>query len=100
MTRIEKEKGIVELMIRLYCRKRHSPEKEMCAKCETLRTYAFERLEHCPDGEGKPSCRRCHRHCYKPEMRSAIREVMRWAGPRMFLYHPLEAFKHISWPFR
>lgn len=25
-----------------------------------------------------------------------MRAVMRWAGPRMILYHPIEAIKHLK----
>ena len=34
-------------------------------------------------------------HCYKPDMRERMRKVMRWAGPRMILYDPIEAIKHL-----
>jgi len=34
-------------------------------------------------------------HCYKPEMRERIRGVMRFAGPRMALRHPLLAVRHL-----
>ena len=32
--------------------------------------------------------------CYAPKEREAIREVMRWAGPRMIWYAPKDAFIH------
>jgi hypothetical protein len=28
-------------------------------------------------------------------MREKIKEVMRFSGPRMLLYHPLDAFRHL-----
>lgn len=34
-------------------------------------------------------------HCYKPAMREKIREVMRFSGPRMMLYHPVLAVSHV-----
>lgn len=34
-------------------------------------------------------------HCYKPEMREKIREVMRFSGPRMIFHHPYLAIKHV-----
>jgi len=40
-------------------------------------------------------CKKCPIHCYKPDMRVKMRAVMRWAGPRMVLYHPIEAIKHL-----
>jgi hypothetical protein len=41
--------------------------------------------------------RRCARaaHCYRPEMRQRVREVMRFAGPKMLLRHPLLAVRHL-----
>jgi len=34
-------------------------------------------------------------HCYAPEMREKIKEVMRYAGPRMLLSHPILAIAHL-----
>ena len=35
-------------------------------------------------------------HCYQPEMREKIRQVMRFAGSRMLLYHPALALWHVA----
>ena len=40
-------------------------------------------------------CRNCKVHCYKPEMREKIREVMRYSGPRMIFHHPAAAIRHV-----
>ena len=34
-------------------------------------------------------------HCYKPDMRQKVRQVMRYAGPRMMLRHPILAVRHM-----
>ena len=34
-------------------------------------------------------------HCYQPQMREQIRQVMRFSGPRMLLYHPVLAVWHL-----
>ena len=34
-------------------------------------------------------------HCYKPEMRERIRQVMRYSGPRMITKHPVAAIRHL-----
>ena len=94
MNRIENEKKTVGLMVRLYCR-RCEGNKELCPDCSELLSYAEERLDRCKFGSGKPTCKKCPVHCYKPDMRERVRKVMRWAGPRMMLYHPLEAIKHL-----
>ena len=43
----------------------------------------------------KTFCSVCKTHCYKPEMRQRIREVMRWSGPRMLFHHPVLAVRHL-----
>lgn len=43
----------------------------------------------------KPICARCPIHCYKPVMRERIREMMRYAGPRMLRRHPILAIRHL-----
>ena len=91
---IEREKKTVELMIRLYCRKKEK-NTVLCADCEELLRYAHARLDHCPFGEKKGACKECTVHCYKPAMKERMREVMRYAGPRMLLYHPAAALRHL-----
>ena len=61
-----------------------------------LLEYADSRLSKCRFGENKPTCRRCPVHCYRPEMRRQMQDVMRYAGPRMFFHHPIIAIRHIS----
>ena len=94
MNRIENEKKTVGLMIRLYCR-HCEKNKSLCGDCAELLKYAEARLDRCKFGEEKPTCRKCPIHCYKPDMRERMRKVMRWAGPRMILYDPIEAIKHL-----
>lgn len=94
MSRIDKETRIVGLMVRLYCRRKEG-NRELCPECAALIDYAGARLRHCPFGERKSSCRKCTIHCYRPEMRERIRRVMRYSGPRMLLYHPLEYLRHL-----
>ena len=94
--RREREKEVVSEMINLYCRKNHGSKKgEFCDSCRELRDYAASRVDHCPFMENKTFCSNCKVHCYKPEMREKIREVMRFSGPRMLLYHPLLAILHL-----
>lgn len=92
--RIDREKRIVERMIRIYCRHREG-NAELCGECAALVAYACSRLERCRFGAGKGSCRRCSVHCYRPDMRRRIRTVMRFSGPRMLLYAPLEFMRHL-----
>lgn len=92
--RIAHEKRVVELMIRLYCRKKEK-NQTLCPDCEELLRYAHTRLECCSFGEEKGTCKECTVHCYKPVMREKMKLVMQFAGPRMLLYAPWETIKHL-----
>ena len=94
MTRIDEEKRTVEKMIRLYCRRKEG-NRELCPSCSEVLEYAVVRLSRCRFGNDKSTCQKCPVHCYKPMMRDKMREVMRWAGPRMMLYHPVDAIRHL-----
>ena len=83
------------VMVAMYCRDHHH-RKEICADCKELLDYAIKKLQLCPLKEERTTCGTCHIHCYKPEMKNKIREVMRYAGLRMIKLHPLLAFKHIA----
>lgn len=92
--RIAREKRTVAAMIAIYCRRRHGSHRSLCPECAELRQYAFRRLDRCRFGDAKPTCAQCAIHCYKPEMREKIKQVMRFAGPRMLLRHPVLALLH------
>ncbi len=81
-------------MIRLYCAAHHATERP-CEDCARLAAYALARLDGCRFGPRKPVCAVCPTHCYRPREREAIRAVMRWAGPRMLLRHPVLAALHL-----
>lgn len=81
-------------MIHLYCRKNHK-DKELCQECLDLYEYAKMRIEKCPFMETKTFCSQCKVHCYKKDKREQIRKVMRFSGPRMLVYHPIMAIRHL-----
>ena len=93
-TKREREKQLVSQMIALYCKKNHRGQR-LCPDCAALDAYARQRSDHCPFMETKTFCSNCKVHCYKPEMRERIREVMRFSGRRMILYHPITAIRHV-----
>ncbi len=82
-------------MLRLYCRAHHGAGSPPCPDCARLGRYADRRLDLCPYGTDKPTCVNCPIHCYRPEPRERMRDVMRWAGPRMVWHHPLLALFHL-----
>lgn len=96
MGRIEREKRTIELMINIYCRKKHKREKgELCEQCKELLEYANKRLTYCKFGDNKSTCSRCPIHCYKKDMKIKVKEVMRFSGPRLIIYSPIEFIKHL-----
>lgn len=93
--RIAGEKETVAVMIGMYCRGNHGTDGgELCDRCGELLEYAHGRIDRCPIRDRKVRCSRCEVHCYSPEMRERIREVMRYSGPRMVL-HPGMALRHL-----
>ena len=97
-SRISREKRTIEAMLEIYCRSKHG--ENLCANCQQLLVYAFNRLEKCPFQENKPACNHCTVHCYSNKRRDEIRDVMRFSGPRMLYKHPVLALGHIIDTFR
>ena len=94
--RMRRERKTIKIMIHLYCHDHHGTKgDDLCPACQELQDYALMRLDRCPFQEGKTTCANCPVHCYKPEMRKRIAEVMRYAGPKMVLRHPVLAFWHL-----
>ena len=91
----QREKEMVSQMIALYCRKHHGGKGGLCPQCRALEEYARARSDKCPFMESKTFCSNCKVHCYKPQMRAKIREVMRFSGPRMVFHHPVAAVRHV-----
>lgn len=94
-TKREREKAMVSQMIALYCKKKHRTKHGLCPECAALNAYARQRSDKCPFMETKTFCSNCKVHCYKPDMRERIREVMRFSGPRMLFHHPIAAVRHV-----
>ena len=95
MTRIEKEKQTINLMINLYCKKKHKQKNGLCEGCQELLDYAHKRLDFCKYGNEKSFCSKCPIHCYKMDMRAKVKDVMRFSGPRLIIYSTIQFIKHI-----
>jgi hypothetical protein len=95
-----REEKTVAAMIHIYCHDHHGATDNLCTECAALADYARLRLEKCPYQDDKPTCANCPIHCYRLEMRDRIRTVMRYAGPRMLLRHPVLAVLHLSDGFK
>ncbi len=92
---MRREAKTVAAMIGRYCRDHHQSSSTLCEECEQLLAYARKRLHNCPFQEGKTTCGKCPVHCYGPSQRTRIREVMRYAGPRMIFSNPVMALMHL-----
>jgi hypothetical protein len=96
MKRLAKQKKTIGIMLRIFCDAHHGTDgRLLCPACAELLDYAERRLDKCPYGQNKGACSKCEIHCYKPEMRKRITEVMRYSGPKMATKHPLLAFGHL-----
>ena len=101
--RLNREKRTIQVMIELYCHGQgHAREAKanLCAECSSLLNYALNRVDKCRFQDVKPACARCQVHCYRAAERQLIRQVMRYAGPRMILSHPLLALHHLIDTYR
>lgn len=97
--RMTREFNTLAAMLRIHCQDRHADrahdEQGLCPECAELLAYARKRLAGCTYGPTKPTCANCRIHCYGAKQRESVREVMRYAGPRMLWRHPLLALAHV-----
>lgn len=102
--RREREKRTISQMVALYCADHHDAGartersysgEPLCAACRALDEYCVLRTERCRSMAVKTNCEECGNHCYAAKQREAIRGVMRYAGPRMLLHHPVAAVRHL-----
>ena len=93
---LELDRRTVSAMVHIYCHDRHATDRHaLCDKCAALASYAAARLEKCLFGEDKTTCRECPIHCYRPAERRDMKDVMRYAGSRMLVRHPILAIRHL-----
>ncbi|GAB4267583.1 MAG: hypothetical protein Kow0029_02160 [Candidatus Rifleibacteriota bacterium] len=86
----------VEKMIHIYCHAHHHIEgNSLCEECSEVLDYARTRTLKCPHFRHKIPCSKCKIHCYQEPFRSKIVKIMRFAGPRMPLRHPLLSIRKI-----
>lgn len=90
-----REKLTIRTMIQIYCRgHRHSPSG-ICSECGRLLRYALDQIDRCPyDRSRKPACGLCRTNCFSAEMHNGFHTIMRYAGPRMMMRHPILSMAH------
>ena len=105
----QKDIKVLISFIRVYCAAKHGERRprslpadlaplfpkgvELCDDCAALLHHALEKRRKCPL-DPKPSCKKCHIHCYSREHRAKIREVMAFSGRRMILRGRLDYLWH------
>ncbi len=67
---------------------------QLCAACNKLLAHALVKRINCPM-HPKPACKHCPQHCYHPEYRRRIREVMKFSGRRLLLTGRLDYLLHL-----
>ena len=87
--KVEKDIRILEKFIQVYCDTKHKDfEKtivnnlDLCEECFETLNYSILRREFCSLNP-KPSCKNCDIHCYKPDQRQKIKNIMRYSGMHM-----------------
>ncbi|QYJ78601.1 nitrous oxide-stimulated promoter family protein [Shewanella acanthi] len=95
--KLKYEHQTISAMAKIFCKANHQGQTEagLCSECLALLEYAALRLDRCPYGQNKPTCNKCPVHCYKPNQKQQVKEMMIFAGPRMLLTHPIRAIKHL-----
>lgn len=108
-----KDIRVLSEFIAVYCREQHKAEdskvfsinddklksvlgnKEivLCGDCSKLLHHGIAKLLLCPY-DPKPACRKCETHCYAPDYRERIREVMRFSGPYLMKRGRLDLLLH------
>ena len=96
---LEREYKTVNAMIKLHCRKSHH-SNGLCDECKEILIYSEARIRKCPHYKSKIPCKNCTVHCYQEPYKEKIRKVMRFAGPRMIIYHPILAYYHLLSQFK
>lgn len=99
-----REERVISQMVALYCAGNHDAASRteraccgepVCPACKAVDAYAVLRTARCRQMHAKTSCEKCPYHCYRPQEREQIRQVMRYAGPRMLTKHPIAAIRHL-----
>jgi hypothetical protein len=98
--RLRREQQTIAAMFRIFCQQQHGQAQGLCAGCQADLDYCRQRIDKCPYGESKPTCKNCVTHCYSASMQERVRTVMRYAGPKMLTRHPIATLLHLFWDAR
>lgn len=106
-----KDMKVLITFVAVYCRARHGGQPQvtvaippelsavhaaglnLCQDCAGLVAHAVEKRRRCPL-DPKPSCKKCHVHCYSRQYRSRIREIMAFSGRHLIMRGRLHYLWH------
>jgi uncharacterized paraquat-inducible protein A len=104
-----KDIKVLVKFIQLYCAAHHDNQEQaalpteieemfksgvaLCPECSAILEHGLLKRSRCPL-DPKPSCKRCHIHCYSREYREKIRNIMAYSGKRMILRGRLDYLWH------
>jgi hypothetical protein len=97
--KIEHDKKILKIFISIYCKKRHLEKgsevykDNLCKDCYELLNYAYKKLNNCLLNP-KPMCKKCPIHCYSPQNREKIKEIMKFSGIYLIKHGRLDLLFH------
>jgi hypothetical protein len=66
----------------------------VCQECASFLEYAITKRLNCPLEAEKPSCKHCRIHCYTPQQREKVREIMSYSGRKLMLQGRLDYVWH------
>jgi len=102
---------ILARFIQVYCHEKHDrqgisqvelpPELQprrgkrstICTECAELLEHGIRKRALCPL-DPKPSCKKCHIHCYGKEYRQKIRDIMAFSGRKLLLRGRIDYLWH------
>lgn len=103
----KKDIALIGTFVEIYCTGKHGDtarklftlpdgvgERSFCHECSGFMEYAIARRMKCPLEAEKPSCKHCRIHCYAPEPRKKVREIMGYAGRKLLLRGRLDYIWH------
>lgn len=94
----ERDRATLEAIGSIYCRRHHRDIVKdgtgLCASCREAVEATLERAQSCPNGH-RDNCQDCSVKCQRGEGQQRIREIMRYAAPRMLFRHPLMTFVYL-----
>ena len=112
-SRKSKDIKVLANFISIYCRENHQAEAKdifsikdnglraslgdkeflLCRDCQKLLNHGIAKLLLCPY-DPKPMCKKCETHCYAPEYREKVRQVMRFSGMYLVKHGRLDLMVH------